>query len=42
MLGDRTPQQVRLASLRNEHLAEVPRSTELAPRNFSPVSKALT
>src|SRR5882762_2660535 len=42
MLVDRTPQQVRFASQRDEHLVEVPRATRLASRRFHPVSKALT
>jgi hypothetical protein len=42
MLTDRTPQQVRFASQRDEHLVEVPRATGLASRGFNSVSKALT
>src|SRR4051812_10291580 len=42
MLVDRTPQQVRFATQRDEHLVEVPRATWLASRLFYPVSKALT
>src|ERR1700710_500058 len=42
VLVDRTPQQVRFASQRDEHLVEVPRATGLAPRSFHPMSKALT
>ncbi len=42
MLVDRTPQQVRFATHRDEHLVEVPRSTRLASHRFRSMSKALT
>ena len=41
MLVDRTPQQVRFATQRDEHLVEVPCATRLASRRFDPVSEAL-
>jgi hypothetical protein len=41
VLVDRSPQQVRLASKRNEHLVEVPRATRPAARGFHPMSEAL-
>src|SRR6202051_3366960 len=41
MLVDRTPQAVRLAKQRDEHLVEVPCATRLASRRFDPVSEAL-
>src|SRR6202051_2590690 len=41
MLLDRTPQQVRFATQRDEHLVEVPCATRLASRRFDPVSEAL-
>ena len=42
MLVDRTPQQVRFATQRDEHLVDVPRATRLASRRLYPVSKAFT
>src|SRR4051812_20387234 len=42
MLVDRTPQQIRFATQRDEHFVEVPRATRLASRRFYPVRKALT
>ena len=42
VLVDRTPQQVRFATQRDEHLVEVPRATRLASRCFYPMRKALT
>lgn len=42
MIVDRTPQQVRFATKRDEHLVEVPRATRLASHRFHPMSKALT
>jgi hypothetical protein len=42
MLVDRTPQQVRFATKRDEHFDEVPRATRLASHRFHPTSKALT
>jgi len=42
MLVDRTPQQVRFATKRDEHLVEVPRGTRLASHRFRPMNKALT
>jgi hypothetical protein len=41
MLVDRTPQQVRFATQRDEHLVEAPCATRLASRRFDPVSEAL-
>src|SRR4051794_31983429 len=41
MLVDRTPQQVRFATQRDEHLVEVPCATRLASRRFAPLSEAL-
>jgi hypothetical protein len=41
MLVDRTPQQVRFATQRDEHLVEAPSATRLASRRFDPVSEAL-
>jgi hypothetical protein len=41
MLVDRTPQQVRFATQRDEHLVEAPRANRFASRRFYPVSKAL-
>src|SRR5260370_32445895 len=41
MFVDRTPQQVRLATQRDEHLVEVPCATRLASRRVDPVSEAL-
>jgi len=41
MLVDRTPQQVRFATQRDEHLVEVSCATRLASRRFDPVSEAL-
>jgi hypothetical protein len=41
MLVDRTPQRVRFATQRDEHLVEVPRANRFASRRFYPVSKAL-
>lgn len=35
VLFDRTPQQKRLASQRDEHFVEVPRATGLAARGFT-------
>ena len=40
MLVDRTPQQVRFATQRDEHFVEVPRATRLASRRFYAASKA--
>ena len=42
MLVDRTPQQVRFAAKPDEHLVEVPRTTQLASHRFHSMSKALT
>lgn len=42
MLVDRTPQQVRFATQRDEHLVEVPRATRLASHRFHSMSEALT
>src|SRR5471032_3306895 len=42
MLVHRTPQQVRFASQRDEHLVEMPRTTRLATHRFHTVSKVLT
>jgi hypothetical protein len=41
MLVYRTPQQIRLATKRDEHLVKVPCATWLASRRFDPVSEVL-
>jgi hypothetical protein len=42
MRVDRTPQQLRFATQRDEHLVEVPRAIRLTSRRFHPVREALT
>jgi hypothetical protein len=40
MLVYRTPQQVRFASQRDEHLVKVPRASRLAPRHFGALGES--
>lgn len=42
MLVHCTPEQVRFAAKRDEHLVEVPRVSRLGPGGFRPASKTLT